>query len=362
MDFVEAFKVLGVSPDASEADIRCAYLDLVKVWHPDRFIGDARLRTKANAHLKLINAAYELLKQGQFARQPMPHRDSYPRPHNKERARTRDTATPPPPPPPPAAPPTVANPRGALFARLLDLRVVVGSFLVLAGTTVVLLLYLGGQADSRSEVSANKKLEPPPLTVTPMQPLPLTPLQPLPPATPLQPLVAVTPRQPLPLPETPLTAVPNGTAPLADPPAIASRRPLNGEEFGAGSDEGKGKLTIANGTDRDAVVMLHKGGDAERAIYVRARETAFLEKIAHSSYSLTFESGEEWSDEQRVFTRYVTPTDFLSALDFTEQREGNRSRWTTYRITLHPTADGNVRTARARHRPRIPPNVRVEGR
>ena len=75
MDFVGAFKVLGVSPGASRAEIRCAYQELIKVWHPDRFIGDARLQAKANAHLQLINAAYQLLEPGHFAQRPMPPGD-----------------------------------------------------------------------------------------------------------------------------------------------------------------------------------------------------------------------------------------------------------------------------------------------
>lgn len=53
------FESLGLKPGASQKEIREAYLDLVKVWHPDRFPNDAKLRQKAQEKLKEINIAYE---------------------------------------------------------------------------------------------------------------------------------------------------------------------------------------------------------------------------------------------------------------------------------------------------------------
>ena len=41
------YEVLGVRADASPDELRQAYRDLVKVWHPDRFGGDARLQELA---------------------------------------------------------------------------------------------------------------------------------------------------------------------------------------------------------------------------------------------------------------------------------------------------------------------------
>jgi hypothetical protein len=54
--------ILGVSANAAPEEIRTAYLDLVKVWHPDRFQGDPRLRRKAERQLQEINLAYEALQ------------------------------------------------------------------------------------------------------------------------------------------------------------------------------------------------------------------------------------------------------------------------------------------------------------
>lgn len=56
-----ALRVLDLGPNAGEEEIRNAHRVMVKVWHPDRFQGDARLRAAAEAKLKDVNAAYELL-------------------------------------------------------------------------------------------------------------------------------------------------------------------------------------------------------------------------------------------------------------------------------------------------------------
>jgi curved DNA-binding protein CbpA len=58
----EAFDVLSLRPGATPSEIKEAYRDLVKVWHPDRFGSDVRLREKAELQLKLINEAYRTLQ------------------------------------------------------------------------------------------------------------------------------------------------------------------------------------------------------------------------------------------------------------------------------------------------------------
>ena len=61
------YKVLGVSEDATQEEIRAAYLSLVKKYHPDKYT-DNPLKELANEKLKEINEAYELLtKKGTTA-------------------------------------------------------------------------------------------------------------------------------------------------------------------------------------------------------------------------------------------------------------------------------------------------------
>jgi DnaJ-class molecular chaperone len=59
------YKVLEIEPGASQDDIKQAYKDLAKVWHPDRFADSPRLQHKAEEKLKQINTAYEFLKSYQ---------------------------------------------------------------------------------------------------------------------------------------------------------------------------------------------------------------------------------------------------------------------------------------------------------
>jgi len=58
----KAFKVLGVSPYAGEEEIKKAYRELVKRYHPDRFYGkELSLQKAAKARFIEIQKAYELI-------------------------------------------------------------------------------------------------------------------------------------------------------------------------------------------------------------------------------------------------------------------------------------------------------------
>lgn len=54
------YKVLGVNENATQEEIRAAYLQLVKKYHPDRYT-DLDLKAVANEKLVEINEAYEFL-------------------------------------------------------------------------------------------------------------------------------------------------------------------------------------------------------------------------------------------------------------------------------------------------------------
>jgi hypothetical protein len=77
-DLNKHYELLGVAPGASGQELKDAYRDLAKVWHPDRFSHDPRLQQKAQEKLKEINEAYGLLSSGRAAR-PKPQT---PAPHN----------------------------------------------------------------------------------------------------------------------------------------------------------------------------------------------------------------------------------------------------------------------------------------
>ena len=56
----DPYKVLGVSPDASDEEIKKAYRDLTKKYHPDLNPGDENAARKMND----INTAYDQIKSG----------------------------------------------------------------------------------------------------------------------------------------------------------------------------------------------------------------------------------------------------------------------------------------------------------
>ena len=57
----DPYKVLGVSPDASDEEIKRAYRTLAKKYHPDRNPGDQ----EAARRMQEVNAAYEQIKNPQ---------------------------------------------------------------------------------------------------------------------------------------------------------------------------------------------------------------------------------------------------------------------------------------------------------
>jgi len=69
------YKVLGVSEDATQEEIRAAYLALVKKYHPDKYT-DNPLKELANEKLKEINEAYEMLTKKKSTVSPGGGRDS----------------------------------------------------------------------------------------------------------------------------------------------------------------------------------------------------------------------------------------------------------------------------------------------
>jgi len=54
---------LELEPGASQVQIKQAFRDLAKVWHPDRFNGDDRVKGRAHEKFSQINGAYRLLRK-----------------------------------------------------------------------------------------------------------------------------------------------------------------------------------------------------------------------------------------------------------------------------------------------------------
>ena len=61
-EILDSFRVLGVEPTASAEDIKRAYREASKVWHPDQFANDANQQVNARERLNEINRAYDRLQ------------------------------------------------------------------------------------------------------------------------------------------------------------------------------------------------------------------------------------------------------------------------------------------------------------
>ena len=79
-DIEACYRLLEIGLDADPAAIRESYVQLVKIWHPDRFFGDTKLLLRAEEKLKQINLAYEAVMRHQgdrfsnsASRQPVNH-------------------------------------------------------------------------------------------------------------------------------------------------------------------------------------------------------------------------------------------------------------------------------------------------
>lgn len=62
-EILKAYRTLGVQPGASQKQIKKAYRDLVKRWHPDQFAKDPHHREEAEQKLRVINIAFERLQE-----------------------------------------------------------------------------------------------------------------------------------------------------------------------------------------------------------------------------------------------------------------------------------------------------------
>jgi len=61
MNIAHYYEILGLEPGASEEEVKQAYRDLSRVWHPDRFANEPGLQQKAREKIKGIEEAYEKL-------------------------------------------------------------------------------------------------------------------------------------------------------------------------------------------------------------------------------------------------------------------------------------------------------------
>jgi len=62
-DLQKYYKILDVTPDTPWDDIKRAYHDMMKVWHPDRFAGDPRLQKIVEEKTKELTHAFQKIEE-----------------------------------------------------------------------------------------------------------------------------------------------------------------------------------------------------------------------------------------------------------------------------------------------------------
>jgi hypothetical protein len=104
--YINNYNTLGIQPGANWKELRSAYKNLVKTWHPDRFQQDANQKKIAEERTKEINKSYKELaeyykKHGALPidnETPRPRRDAVapdkPEPSRKSASPPKNTASP----------------------------------------------------------------------------------------------------------------------------------------------------------------------------------------------------------------------------------------------------------------------------
>lgn len=63
MDPQQALNILGLAPNFSPAELKHAYREQVRLWHPDRYSNGSSLKKLAEKHIQDANLAYAFLKR-----------------------------------------------------------------------------------------------------------------------------------------------------------------------------------------------------------------------------------------------------------------------------------------------------------
>jgi hypothetical protein len=139
-DLAKSYHLLGLKAGASLDEVKQAYRDLVRVWHPDRFGHDERLRLIAQEKLKEINGAYKFLQAHAFEADLAPEEAAAAETADAAAQTDAETASP--------ESPVVSNNRVALWATFIVLTLVAA-----VATTVLLFQKNRGRTATASAVT-----------------------------------------------------------------------------------------------------------------------------------------------------------------------------------------------------------------
>jgi hypothetical protein len=110
---------------------------------------------------------------------------------------------------------------------------------------------------------------------------------------------------------------------------------------------GHGVVTIVNGTDLDAIVKLvlvDSPAIVCQAIYIRAGGQSALSHVGPGTYKLRFSLGRDWDSSRKRFLASASYSEFENSLLFEERREGEKTSYQEFEMTLNAVPFGNART------------------
>ncbi|MGX1971680.1 hypothetical protein [Streptomyces kronopolitis] len=123
------------------------------------------------------------------------------------------------------------------------------------------------------------------------------------------------------------------------------RRLTNGTLVHDGSRAGLGRLTVRNGTARDAVVALTRGKHTAFSVYVRHGSNATIRSVNSGSYTVYFTTGEDWNSRKSSFTRDCSFEKFDDQAHFKTVRVTGGTQYTVLTFTLNKVVGGNATTS-----------------
>ena len=125
------------------------------------------------------------------------------------------------------------------------------------------------------------------------------------------------------------------------------KRPANGTILSNKLKGGRGQLTITNGDERDAVVVLAKSSSPKKAllaVYVRANKSKTIKGIKDGKYVVYFTMGKRWDSHTRAFTSGQEKRRFQDTMRFKTTRSAYMITYSIWTISLHQVAGGNAPT------------------
>lgn len=318
-----AYEILGVPRDVAPDELRRAYRELVRVWHPDRFQGEPRLQAQATERLKEISAAYQAILGDRRTDTPEP--DASGPAAAGHRARRRGPS------------PWVRAWMAEVSRRLP------WDWSRWALGCGIALMAIAGLLELHQRTAPPRLVAPESAARPPQRRLPDSATE----------LVAELNRglsAPVAL-SGAADGRPGASGPPAAGPALSGfeERPANGAELApARHGAGRGELTITNDGPYDAEVKLVTAGAARelcRHIFIRARSQHTLRGVPPGSYDLLFRAGEDWKAASRAFARVRAVARMGRPLRWDEAETATEVRYQKRQVSLQvtpPTGSGLV--------------------